>query len=181
VHTYCAYFSKHVVLRSILFTASIYLDPFSRCWFFRFLRFSPILTLWTLQTAVTRSFMVRFEKFLQFWNGRDVASRGGASDTRLRSRRVWRSLYATPLIVFLGPYHNRVLDQLVLLSITPSIMKIFRSRFSRACTRTVANVSQNYNFLGWWFGGKMGVRKKKFSKKKFFFPQLFCIFLNIIS
>jgi hypothetical protein len=28
--------------------------------------FSPILTLWTLQTAVTWSFMVRFEKFLQF-------------------------------------------------------------------------------------------------------------------
>jgi hypothetical protein len=114
--------------------------------------------------------MVRFEKFLQFWNGHDVARRGVASDARLRSRRVWRSLYATPLIVFLGHYHNRVLDQLVLLSITPSIMKIFRSRFSRACTGTVANVSQNYNSLGWWFGGKMGVRKKNFSTKKNFFP-----------
>jgi hypothetical protein len=56
--------------------------------FLGFFRFSPILTLWTLQTAVTRSFMVRFEKFLQFWNGHDVASRGEASDTRLRSRRV---------------------------------------------------------------------------------------------
>jgi hypothetical protein len=56
--------------------------------FLGFFRFSPILTLWTLQTAVTRSFMVRFEKFLQFWNGRDVARRGVASDTRLRSRRV---------------------------------------------------------------------------------------------
>jgi hypothetical protein len=51
-------------------------------------RFSPTLTLYTLQTAVTRSFMVRFEKFLQFLNGRDVASRGVASDARLRSRRV---------------------------------------------------------------------------------------------
>jgi hypothetical protein len=56
--------------------------------FLGFFRFSPILTL---QTAVTRSFMVRFEKFLQFWNGHDVASRGVASDTRLRSRRVLRS------------------------------------------------------------------------------------------
>jgi hypothetical protein len=69
--------------------------------FFRFFRFSPILTLWTFQTAVTRSFMVRFEKFLQFWNGHDVASRGGASDTRLRSRRVWRSFcLTTPLRPF---------------------------------------------------------------------------------
>jgi hypothetical protein len=79
---------QHVVLRSTLFTASIYLNPSRDINFFRFFRFSPILTLWTLQTAVTRSFMVRFEKFLQFWNGHDVASRGGASDTRLRSRRV---------------------------------------------------------------------------------------------
>jgi hypothetical protein len=149
--------------------------------FFRFSRFSPILTLWTLQTAVTCSFMVRFEKFLQFWNGHDVASRGGASDARLRSRRVWRSLHATPLIVFLFLYHIRVLDQLVLLSITPSFMKIFRSLFSSACKGTVANVSQNYNFMGWWFGGKMGVRKKKISKKKVFFPQLICLFLNIVS
>jgi hypothetical protein len=112
--------------------------------------------------------MVRFEKFLQFWNGHDLASRVLASDTRLRSRRVWRSLHATPLIVFLFLYHIRVLDQLVLLSITPSFMKIFRSRLSRACTGTVANVPQNYNSLGWWVGGKMGVRKKNFRKKKFF-------------
>jgi hypothetical protein len=49
--------------------------------FVRFFRFSPFLSLWTLQTAVTRSFMVRFEKFLHFWNGHDVASRGEASDT----------------------------------------------------------------------------------------------------
>jgi hypothetical protein len=125
--------------------------------------------------------MVRFEKFLQFRNGHDVATNGGASDARLRSRRVWRSLYATPLIVFSCLYHNRVLDQLVLMSITPWFMKIFRSRFSRSCTGTVANVSQNYNSLGWWFRGKMGVRKKNFSKKKIFFPQLFCIFLNNIS
>jgi hypothetical protein len=71
---------------------------------------------------------------------------------------------------FFRHYHNRVLDQLVLLSITPSFMKIFRSRFGRACTRTVANVPQNYNSLGWWVGGKMGVRKKK---KKKFFPATF--------
>jgi hypothetical protein len=56
--------------------------------FLGFFRLSPILTVWTLQTAVTRSFMARFEKFLQLWNGHDVASRGVASDTRLRSRRV---------------------------------------------------------------------------------------------
>jgi hypothetical protein len=56
--------------------------------FLGFFRFSPILTLWTLQTAVTRSFMVRFQKFLRFWNGHDVARRGEASDARLRSRRV---------------------------------------------------------------------------------------------
>jgi hypothetical protein len=143
-------------------------------------RFSPILTLWTLQTAVTRSFMVRFQKFLRFWNGQDVARRGEASDARLRSRRVWRSLYTTPLIVFILLDHIRVLDQLVLMSITPSFMKIFRSRFGRSCTLIVANVSQNYNILGWWFGGKMGVRKKNFSQKKIFFPQLFWLFLNTV-
>jgi hypothetical protein len=128
----------------------------------------PILTLWTLQTAVTRSFMVRFEKFLQFWNGHDVASRAGASDTRLRSRRVCRSLYTTPLIVFICPYHIRVQERFVLMSITPSFMKIFRRRSSTACTPTVANVPQNYNSLGSWLGGKMGVRKKNFRKKNIF-------------
>jgi hypothetical protein len=30
-----------------------------------------------------------------------------------------------------------------------------------ACTWTVPNVPRNYNSLGSWVGGKMGVRKKK--------------------
>jgi hypothetical protein len=59
-------------------------------------------------------------------------------------------------------FHSRVLDQLVLMSKTLSFMKIFRSHFTTACTRTVANVPKNYNFLGWCVGGKMGVRKKNF-------------------
>jgi hypothetical protein len=37
---------------------------------------------------------------------------------------------------------------------------------------TVANVPQNYNSLGSWVGGKMGVRKKNFPKKNFF-PAIF--------
>jgi hypothetical protein len=36
-----------------------------------------------------------------------------------------------------------------------------------ACTWTVPNVPQNYNSLGLWIGGKMGVRKKKFFEKNF--------------
>jgi hypothetical protein len=37
--------------------------------FLGFFRFSPILTLWTLQTAVTRSFMVRLRNSCSFGTG----------------------------------------------------------------------------------------------------------------
>jgi hypothetical protein len=68
--------------------------------------------------------------------------------------------------------HKWVQDQQIQTSITSVFIEIFRSHFSGACTWTVSNVLQNYNSLGSWVGGKMGVRKKKFSQK-FFFPVTF--------
>jgi hypothetical protein len=50
--------------------------------------------------------MARFEKFLQLWNGHDVASRDGAVRWRHSAHaECERSLHATPLIVFICPYH----------------------------------------------------------------------------
>jgi hypothetical protein len=127
----------------------------------------PILTHCTLQTAVTRSVMVRLEKFLQFWNGHDVASRGGASDTRLRSRRVCRSLYTTPLIVFICPYHIRVLERFVLMSITPSFMKIFRRRSGGHARRQWLTSPKITTLWGHGLGEKWGF------ERKIFFPATF--------
>jgi hypothetical protein len=66
----------------------------------------------------------------------------------------------------------------VLMSITPLLMKIFRSHFSMACTWTVANIPQNYNSLGSWLGGKMGVRKK-IVQKNFFSRNFSASFLTL--
>jgi hypothetical protein len=136
--------------------------------FFRFFRFSLIFTLWTLQTAVTRSFMVRFEKFLHFLNRHDVASRGEASDTRLRSRRVCRCLYTTPSIVEIRLYHiagprptRSYVDNSV-------IYEDFSTPFQpgmHADTSYRPPKLQLFEVMGW---GKNGGSKKKISKKKFF-------------
>jgi hypothetical protein len=69
-------------------------------------------------------------------------------------------------------HHKWVQDQHIQTSITSVFIEILWSRFSRACTRTVANVSQNYNFWGDGLG-ENGGPKKNFSKKKNFFPAIF--------
>jgi hypothetical protein len=92
-----------------------------------------------------------------------VQATGRSGDTLRRSygtQPIFYINYINCTILGPGPTNSNV-DNF-------GVYEIFRSRFSRACTWTVANVPQNYNSLGSWFGGKMGVRKKNFSKKKFF-------------
>jgi hypothetical protein len=71
--------------------------------------------------------------------------------------------------------------QAIQTSITSVFIEISRSYFSRTCTLTVTDISQNCNFLGSWIGGKLGVRKRIILKKIFFpcnfsasFLTLFC-------
>jgi hypothetical protein len=104
------------------------------------------------------------DRFVTTYRGSTCELRAEAAT--LRDADMARNRFFYCLLLYWN--HKWVQDQQIQTSITSMFIEIFRIHFSGACTWTVSNVLQNYNSLGSWVGGKMGVRKKKFSKKKFF-------------